>query len=40
MTSNAPKYIIEHELKSILLIDNEQTFLDKSKEFGLLKNVL
>lgn len=40
MTSNAPQYIIEHNLFSILSLEDEIEFLEKSKELGLLKNVL
>lgn len=40
MTSNAPHYIIEHTLFSILSLEDENEFLEKSKELGLLKNVL
>jgi hypothetical protein len=40
MTSNVPKNFIENELLSILSLDNHQEFIDKSKELGLLKNVL
>ena len=40
MTSNAPQYIIEHILFSILSLEDETEFLEKSKEIGVLKNVL
>ena len=40
MTSNAPQYIIEHTLFSILSLEDENEFLEKSKEIGVLKNVL
>ena len=40
MTSNAPQYIIEHNLFSILSLEDEIEFLEKSEELGLLKNVL
>ena len=40
MTSNAPREFIEHNLLSILSIDDHQEFIEKSKELNFLKNVL
>jgi hypothetical protein len=40
LESNAPRYLVEHHLFSTLSLVNETEFLVKSKELGVLKNVL
>jgi len=40
VTSNAPPYLVEHHLFSTLSLEDETEFLVKSKELGVLKNVL
>jgi hypothetical protein len=40
LTSNAPSYLVEHHLFSTLSLEDETEFLVKSKELGVLKNVL
>jgi hypothetical protein len=40
MTSNVPQWVIENQLFSIISLDDETEFLKKSKELGVLKNVL
>lgn len=40
MTSNLPSDYIEHNLLSILSINDHQEFIEKSKEWNLLKDVL
>ena len=40
ITSNAPQYLVEHHLFSTLSLEDENEFLIKSKELGVLKNVL
>ena len=40
MGSNAPRHLVEHHLFSTLSLEDENEFLEKSKELGVLKNVL
>ena len=40
MESNASRYLVEHHLFSTLSLEDENEFLVKSKELGVLKNVL
>ncbi len=40
VTSNVPKYFVEHYVLSTLLLEDESLFLKKSKELGLLKRSL
>ena len=40
MESNAPRYLVEHHLFSTLSLEDETEFLEKSREIGVLKNVL
>jgi len=40
MESNAPMYLVEHHIFSTLSLEGETKFLEKSKELGVLKNVL
>lgn len=40
MESNVPSHFVEHHLFSTLSLEDETEFLEKSKELGVLKNVL
>jgi hypothetical protein len=40
VTSNVPQHFVEHQLFSTLSLEDETEFLQKSKELGVLKNVL
>jgi hypothetical protein len=40
VTSNAPRYLVEHHLFSTLSLEDDTEFLVKSKEIGVLKTVV
>jgi hypothetical protein len=40
VTSNVPQHFVEHQLFSTLSLEDETEFLQKSKELGVLKNIL